>query len=678
MQQLFFPAPAGVVVRGLIIGSLTALVAVGMALVFRANHVVNFAQAELGQVPAGFAVLLIVFGAGEVWQGGVPYWLGFAVAIAGGLVVGALVELVVIRRFRQAPRLILTVATIGLSQLLALGALLLPAIWDESPSTYRVTPPFDWHFTIEPIVFRSEYVLAAIVAPVAMVAVGLFLSRTRIGVAVRASAESLERATLLGIPAPRLQTVVWAVAGLLAATATFLRAGITGLPFGFGLTFTQLLAALAALTLGRMRHLPTIATSAVALGVLELGVDWSAESAVLIDPILALIVVAGLLIQRRGTSRAERDETSTWQAAEEVRPIPAELRDLPEVKATRRIGMALVAAFFIVLPHLLSAGSSLKASAVLIFALIAASIVVLTGWAGQVSLGQMGFAGIGAALGAVATKDWGLDLALAIPLAGLAGAGVATLVGLPALRLRGLFLGVATLGFALATSSYFLNRQFFGWIPVGRIERPDLLGVVDLNSPTRIYYLALGTLVLSLLGLRGIRHSRTGRVLVALRENEAAAQSFGVSATRARLTAFAVSGFLAAAAGAVFVHHQQSFSTNQYAVFESFSVFSMAVIGGLGSLPGALAGALYLRGTQWFLPTRWQLLATSGGLLLVLMVVPGGLGAVAYRVRDNLLRWVADRRGIVVPSLLADVAVPEPELSRRSPATQAARIGARS
>ena len=676
VQQLFFPAPAGVVVRGLIIGALTALVAVGMALIYRANHIVNFAQAELGQVPAGLGVLLVTFGAGAFWTGGVPYWAGFAAALLAGPLLGALVELTIIRRFRRSPRLILTVATIGLSQLLALGALLLPAIWDERPGTYRVTPPFDWHFTIDPIVFRSEYVIAVIVAPIAMIAVGLFLSRTRVGVAVRASAESLERATLLGIPAPRLQTVVWAVAGLLAATATFLRAGITGLPFGFGLTFTQLLAALAALTLGRMTHLPTIATSAVALGVLELGVDWGAESAVLIDPILALIVVAGLLLQRRGTSRADRDATSTWQAAEEVRPIPPELRRLPEVRWARRIGVAVLAAVVVALPHWMSVGQTFKASAVLIFAMIAASIVVLTGWAGQVSLGQMGFAGIGAAVGAVATRDWGLDLTVAIPLAGLVGAAAATVVGLPALRLRGLFLGVATLGFALATSSYFLNRQFFDWIPVGRIERPDLLGAIELDSEVRMYYFTLAVLVLSLLAVRGIRRSRTGRVLVALRENELAAQAFGVSATRAKLTAFALSGFLAASAGAVFVHHERSFSVNQYAVFESFSVFSMAVIGGLGSLAGAVAGAFYLRGTQWFIDdSRWQLLATSGGLLLVLMVVPGGLGAVAYRIRDQLLRWVADRRGIVVPSLVADVAVEEPDVLAAESADEPAMAG---
>ena len=156
-----------------------------MALIYRANHVVNFAQAELGLVPAGLGVLLIVFS-------DVPYWVGLLVAVAAGPVLGAG------RAGRdqavpQLARLILTVATIGLAQLLALGALLLPAIWDENPSTYRVAPPFDFSFTIEPIVFSSHELMAAIVAPLAVLGIWLFLTRTRVGVAVQASAQSLER-----------------------------------------------------------------------------------------------------------------------------------------------------------------------------------------------------------------------------------------------------------------------------------------------------------------------------------------------------------------------------------------------------------------------------------------------------------------------------------------------------
>jgi branched-chain amino acid transport system permease protein len=155
----------------------------------------------------------------------------------------------------------------------------------------------------------------------------------------------------------------------------------------------------------------------------------------------------------------------------------------------------------------------------------------------------------------------------------------------------------------------------------------------------------------------GMRRSRSGRVLLALRENERAAQSFGVGIIRAKLTAFAVSGFVAAVAGALLAHHQQNLSQTLYGTPESFSVFIASVVGGVGSVLGAVLGAVFLRGSQWLLPAeRWQALASAVGVLLVLMVLPGGLASLWSRVRDLYLVRVAERRGIVVPSLVADVA----------------------
>ncbi|MBA2625810.1 MAG: hypothetical protein H0U89_09420, partial [Acidimicrobiia bacterium] len=463
-------------------------------------------------------------------------------------------------------------------------------------------------------------------------------------------------ASLLGIPVKRLHTMVWAGAALLAFTATFLRAGILGLPVGYALSFGILLRSLAALMLGRLTNLPAICASALALGVLELGVAWNnPQNPQLIDPLLALVVVVALVARRRVTSRVESGDASTWQAAEEVRPVPPELAGMTEVRVVRWAAGAVVGAALLALPHLLGTGSSLKASAVLIYAIIGVSLVVLTGWAGQVSLGQIAFFAIGAAVGGKATSEWGLDLTLALGLSAVVGAVVATIVGVPALRVRGLYLAVTTFAFALATTSYLLNRRFFDWIPTSRIERPELLGLIDLDSPTRIYYLILAGLGLVLVAVRGVRHSRTGRVLIAIRENERAATAFGVSAMRAKLSAFALSGAIACFAGALFVHHQQAFGTGPYEPGQNLAVFTMVVIGGVGSVPGALLGALYLQGTRWFLPTDWQFVASGIGVLLVLLVVPSGLGGLLYKLRDGWLRWVADRHSVVVPSLVADV-----------------------
>lgn len=665
IQLVFFPAPLGIVVRGAVVGGLTALVALGMALIHRSNRILNLAQADLGGVSAVLVVMLIT-----AW--GWSYFVAVPAGLAAGLLAGGLVELVVIRRFRSAPRLILTVATIGLAQLLAASALLLPRAFDSTLVAPRIEAPFTFDFRVGAINFNANDLIAMVVAPLAVAALAWFLQRTSLGVAVRASATSGQRAGLLGIPVDRIQTLVWALAGGLAFLATFLRAGILGLPTGGAFSSGVLLRALAALMIGRMKNLTTITTSAVALGVLELGVDWTASSPLLIDPILAGVIVGALLLQRRQTGRGDAD-ASSWQAAEEVRPVPAALAGLREVRLVRALVALLLVVVAVGLPNVLSVDRSLKASAVLIYAVLALSLVVLTGWGGLVSLGQVAFFAIGAVVGAKASIDHGLDLVVALPLAAFAGGAVATLVGIPALRGKGFTLAVSTFAFALATTSYFLNRRFFDWIPDSRVPRRPLLGRLDIDSPTRMYYVALVGLVLVLVLLRGIRHSRTGRVLVALRENERAAEAYGIDATRVRLTAFALSGAIAAFAGCLFVHHQQAYGTGPYDPSQNFAVFTMAVIGGIASVPGALLGALYLRGTQWFLPTDWQFLASGVGVLLVLLVIPGGLGGQLYKLRDLWLRTVARRRGIDVPSLVGvartvdDGAPPPITRERRAP-----------
>src|SRR5205823_1737389 len=126
---------------------------------------------------------------------------------------------------------------------------------------------------------------------------------------------------------------------------------------------------------------------------------------------------------------------------------------------------------------------------------------------------------------------------------------------------------------------------------------------------------------LAVIAVRGLRRSRFGRILIAQRDNEAAMSSFGANVVAAKLGAFAVSGFIAAVAGAMFVLHQGAFRSENYDVGSSVSVFVLTVIGGLGSPMGAVMGAVYMRGAQ-SLPGSWQVLASAAGALIVLLVVP--------------------------------------------------------
>src|SRR5439155_3424175 len=219
------------------------------------------------------------------------------------------------------------------------------------------------------------------------------------------------------------------------------------------------------------------------------------------------------------------------------------------------------------------------------------------------------------------------------------------------------FLAVATLGFTFACSSYFLNRNYFKWMPdqFTNLPRLPLFGRVSLESADRYYYFSVAVLFACIFAVRGLRRSRIGRVLIATRENERGVQSYGINVTRAKLVAFAASGFLAAVAGVLIVHQQAALYPDQADPQSSIAVFVMVVIGGLGSMTGVFAGAIYLEALAWFkgavphdLQGVFQIMGSGAGLVIILMFLPEGVGSLVYRARDRLLREPADRRGISV------------------------------
>ncbi len=650
LQLIVFPIGIGTWVLGVIVGMLTALVALGLALIYRSSRILNFAQADLGTVPTTLAVGLIAVS-------GLPYLLGLVIGLAASILLGVVVELAIIRRFFRAPRLLLTVATIGLSQLLIVCGLLLPRLWGNKIFTnLRIPQPFEAEVEIGSQVFRGADILAMIVAPLVLLGLVAFLRGTDVGVALRASADRSDRAALLGIPVRRLQTLVWGLAAALSFAGLFLQVSMFGYSGAGALSAGALVFALSALLIGRLDNLAAVAASAVALRVLDQGVSAKYPSDVArIYLVLAVVLLVVLALRRVSTRRQDVDGV-TLHAADEVRPVPAELRTVPIVRWLRVVIPVALVAVAAALPLVLRPSQELKASTVAVYALIALSVVVLTGWAGQVSLGQMAFVAVGSAVGAVATATWQVDIVVALLAAGAAGAVVAVVVGLPALRQPGLYLAVTTLTFSLACTNFLLNRKEQSWIPQGQVAARPLFRRFDLSSEAAMYEFVLGVVALSFLAVMGIRRSRTGRALIAVRDNERGAAAYSIPVVRAKLTAFALSGFLAAVAGCLLVHVNRGYDEGPFVAAESLGIFTAAVVGGLGSLGGAILGALYLNGGKWFLPTPWNLLPSAVGVLLVLMILPGGLANLMYRGRDALLRRLALRRGIVVSSLLADTA----------------------
>jgi branched-chain amino acid transport system permease protein len=453
----------------------------------------------------------------------------------------------------------------------------------------------------------------------------------------------------------RLSTLVWGLAGLLAGASVTLTGALTQPGAAAGFAPSVLLPALAAAVVGRMRSLPTTVFAAIAISVVTQATQFSLDKdKALVDFGLLVLIAAGLLIQQRKALRGGDEVASAWQASEEQRPIPRELLTVPSVRITRRVlvvvGLLLVGIF----PFVTSTGQTNLGGIIALNAIVALSLVVLTGWAGQVSLGQFAFVAVGGVLGGALTAKVGLTFWLAVPLAAALTAAFAVVVGLPALRIRGLFLAVTTFAFAVAVRSLLFEPRYFDWLLPQAVERPTLF-FFDFGDEKSMYFLCVAALVLSIVIVVNVRKSRFGRVLIALRESEQNVAAFGIGAVRMRLSAFAFSGALAGFAGAIFAHQQRGLNAESFAATASIDIFVLAVLGGIGSVNGALLGALYFNATRYFITSAlFAGIVGSGGTLLLLYVSPGGLVSLVAKFRDACLRIVAQRRQMVVPSLFAD------------------------
>ncbi len=644
--------PLGIMGFGLVVGGLNALMAIALILIYRTNKIINFAQAEIGVFGAVLFQRLVN-------NAGWSYFVALPVGILASAALAGIVEYLFVRRFHKAPRLILTVATIGIAQLVTFFTFVLPSFGAEravGASTVR-TPFYGQTWNLSGFLFRGDALVALVALPLVVVLLNMFF-RTRFGTASRAAAENSDRAGLLGVPVKRVNTVLWIVAGVLVGVATALRVPLLGLTVGGG-GAGFMLRALAAAVIARMESLKVAVMAALILGIIEQTVFAAYSGSTVTDAFLLAVIVGSLLLQKPITRRGEID-SSSWSAVEEVKAIPAELRNLFAIKTVRWVLFALLGALLVGLPFLVNTSRQYQAQTIIVYAMVAVSLVVLTGWSGQVSLGQFAIVGFGAAVCSKLLAQYHWDFIISMLAGGIAGALVSMVLGLVALKVKGFFFAATTLGFAVAVPSFFLNRKYFSWLtlpPFSRVERPMLLERFDLADDRIFYWFCLLVLVIVVGCVRSLRNSRTGRILIAVRDNERAAQSYGISQAKAKVLTFALSGLIAGLAGALYTVQQQvdpGSSANAYSPAASLQVFSMVVIGGLGSVPGAILGAIYVRSAIYNLSTQMALLATGSGLLFILLMMPGGLGKAIYSIRDAALRKYAERKGILVPSLLAD------------------------
>ena len=639
-------APAGLILQGVEFGSISGLLAIGLVLTYRSTRIINFSYGAMGGLSGTVGVMLDL---GQHWN----WFLAMGAGLLVGAVVGALVDVLVIRRFFNAPRLILTVATIGLAQILGGLQLLIPRWLGGPPIVGGVTTPLSGpHVVVHPVIFNGNDLLVACAVPVVLVFLGWFLLRTDAGVAVRSVSDNAERAMLLGIPVRRLSTLVWVIAGVLSALTILVSAPSQGLTLTAGAGPTLLLLPLAAAVVARMESLPVAFAAGVGIGVIDQIVQFNVSQEAVTTVVNFGVVLLALLLQRRRSSRAEEADGS-WLSTGVLKPIPQSLRRLPEVLSGRLLVGAGIVAMVVGAPYLFGVGATLQFTFAIVTAMVAVSLVVLSGWTGSVSLGQFALAGVGGVIAGDLVSKYNVDLFVSLAVAGVAGAALAVPVGYAGLRIRGEFLAVITLALAVMMDGFFFNPTNFEHVLPASIIRPVLWKRFDLTSVRANYFLCLGILAAVIAFVTGLRRARAGRAFLATRDNPRASQAMAVPRVRVKLTGFVLAGCIAGVAGALFAFTLGAVGSHTFDPSSSVLVFAMAVIGGLGSISGALMGVALIEVLSHAFP-QYYFIITGAGLLWILAALPGGLGEGIQRVRDRLLRLVARRRGLLVPSLVAD------------------------
>ena len=653
---------------GVIQGFVYGLLAMSIVLIYRSTKVINFAVGNMGLVGAG---LLVICDANYH----IPFWISVAIALVAGTLYGALIELVVIRRLFRAPRVIVLVATIGVAQLSL-------SILAAYPKLLSQGPPFpeavgrSWH--IGSVQLKGPELLILIAAPAIAIGLGWFLNRTMLGRSVRAAAGNADLARLSGISPRMRSTLVWSIGGLVATVSMILIGGLEGTTSSFtDLGPNTLLRALIAAVIARLTSFRTALLAALAIGVVEAIIQFNLlDQPGLVDVLLFLVALVAVWLQSRGADEGEAAFTFTPP----VETIPSRLKARFWVRHLDRVVLLVLLGGAACVPLFITQPSKLLLYATIIaFAVCALSLTVLTGWAGQLSLGQMAFAGIGALTAAALTRgltvDWvisgvtliniqlyGIPFALAILVGALFTTLLSVIIGAGALRVRGLLLAVTTFAFAIAAPAWVYGLNVFSNGSASSVDfrRGDLFGL-DLQSQRTYYWVALVVLVLVMAVLGRLRRSGVGRVTLAVRDNADAAASYTVRPALTKLRAFALAGFIAGLGGGILAGATQSisFSDSPFLVGLSLSLVAIVVIGGMGSPVGAVIGAVFVVGVPTLFPSSSvvPLLVSSLGLLVLLLYFPGGLVQVAYNARSAIYRWLEGRMPPPEPAVASPAAI---------------------
>lgn len=588
---------------GITLGSIYAVAAAGLVVTYTTSGIFNFAQGAIGMI------LTFVYWQLKVgWGLQTLLALGITVLIAAPLL-GAGIERLFMRRLTQAPLVAQLVATVGL---LVFFVGLADTVWPSD--TYRTIGQF---FPNNKVQIGGTFIpwfriITIVVGILIALLLWFLLRRTRIGIAMRAVVDNRELAALNGARPGRISMFSWALGSSMAAIAGIFLAEELGALSSQGLTFF-IVDAFGAAIIGRLRSLPMTLVGGAVIGFslsfqrnfLDLGQRWSAAGAAIpaIILFLALLFVPQARIEGRRVGRAI------------VARVPSMKRALS--------GFIALFVVIAILAAVLGRVDVRRVEIAMVLAFAMLSLVPLTGWAGQISFAQISFLGIGAWAATEFSNEGGAVFGLHLyptgsPLGLLVGAAAAVpiglLVALPALRLRGLYLALATMAFALMAVPLFFDQPevFAG---SARYGSPIGFSGYHFNEPFTLLGISFGTdsgfllLTAALFGVVGLgvvalRRGAFGRRLIAMRDSPAACATLGVNLRATKFAVFGLSAGIAGFAGAIFAVAQGSAQSTDFLAFNGLAFLLLLVVGGVAVVSGAVLGAFLLQGFQVWL-TVW-------------------------------------------------------------------------
>jgi branched-chain amino acid transport system permease protein len=553
---------------GIVTGSIYAVAASGLVLTYTTSGIFNFAHGGIGMFmafvywelrfnhnwPAPLALLLVIFVLAPI--------------------MGAVIERVLMRNLHGRATGTSLVVTIGLMVMLMGFA---QSIW---PPASRQFPEFfaGGGFRVFGIFVTTHQVITIAVTAVLAGIFWYLLNKTRLGVAMRAVVDDRNLAALNGASPARISMFSWAMGASLAAVAGILIAPVLNLEI-LNLTLIVVVA-YAAAVLGQLKSLPRTFAGAMILGLstayLELPFLHTDKIPGLRGALPTLMLFIVLLILPEERLRVGR-------AVGERGPNTPNLN-----RSIQGAAVLVVAAFGI--SFLFSNADLVRLGQGLALSIVMLSLVVLTGYGGQVSLAQMTFVG----MGAFAMSRFGAGgNPLGLLMAPLLAAPIGALVALPALRLQGLYLALATMAFGVLAEHMLFPRGWLFGSGTRDVPRLDVFGISFAGEQTFFVLLVVVFAIMAVLVLM-LRRGRFGRLVSAMRDSPAACTTLGVNLTTTKLGVFTLSAAMAGLAGAFYGGLRGSAQTNDFLMFQSLPVLLMAVIGGITTVSGALVGGLLL------------------------------------------------------------------------------------